>query len=154
MLSHSQAVKLNPDAMKKIDKLRADHREKIKKEVATGNISTEIKTLGDGTAVPATNKTRKATAGKPRKGNKKTDVEGDANTNGFDELLEAQYREAENNTGNADVDGASSYGGALWDIFRREDVPKLKEYLNKHVAEFRHFNGKPIECVSVLLLLI
>ncbi|KAF5450417.1 hypothetical protein F2P56_030772 [Juglans regia] len=39
------------------------------------------------------------------------------------------------------------YGGAVWDIFRRQDVPRLIEYLQKHHKEFCHINNLPVDSV-------
>ncbi|KAH1074009.1 hypothetical protein J1N35_026337 [Gossypium stocksii] len=38
-------------------------------------------------------------------------------------------------------------GGAVWDIFRRQDVPKLQDYLKKHFREFRYVHCCPVSQV-------
>lgn len=49
------------------------------------------------------------------------------------------------------VDGNQAEGGALWDIFRREDVSKLHDYLMKHADEFRHCNFEPVKQVTLVI---
>ncbi|KAL6176150.1 hypothetical protein ACLB2K_052786 [Fragaria x ananassa] len=51
------------------------------------------------------------------------------------------------NYGNKLKESDVTEGGALWDIFRRQDVPKLQVYVMKHFKEFRHIHCCPVQQV-------
>lgn len=49
---------------------------------------------------------------------------------------------------------SNNYGGALWDIWRREDVPQLRDYLTKHARDFTNCYNPPSYVVCIIFFIV
>ncbi|CAL9084093.1 unnamed protein product [Musa textilis] len=73
-------------------------------------------------------------------------VEDSSYTKRSSEVTDREGEEQPSSSGNS-IEQKQTEGGALWDIFRREDSLMLQEYLKKHSREFRHVHCLPVEQV-------
>ncbi|KAG9151671.1 hypothetical protein Leryth_001978 [Lithospermum erythrorhizon] len=154
VLAHTQQVPLDPEKIKAIEKLKRKHTTQDQRELdkndmlmnqmaEKNNISFKSgASLGEESSIEAEGNTSKKGCGK-KTGKKKSasGVGGRLDHNGD------HGKTSNNDLTNTSESFDGTEGGALWDIFRRQDIPKLEDYLKKHYKEFRHIHCSPLQQV-------
>lgn len=136
MLTHATEVKIPPEQGKIIDRLQKEYE--AEDEIIEGTSCNDKRfehsnVTEDVNFVLGTDPSQQKTSG-----------------NLISRKESMEFGSDSNRSARSDYKSDLVYGGAVWDIFRRQDVPKLIEYLLKHQTEFRHISNLPVKSVSVI----
>ncbi|KAK1382774.1 hypothetical protein POM88_020509 [Heracleum sosnowskyi] len=173
VLTHIQEVTLTSDQQASIEKLKQKHIAQDKREifgseqmvnnkVEKQKVEFSVTKGALNKHIPRTRSRSKEDLGSKREAASMTGISITRKGNVMDQMLEKQHDMTEKKStelgehaGNIDVGTWDNNiegiehpgGGAIWDIFRRQDSPKLEEYLRKNFREFRHVNCRPLDQV-------